>query len=207
MVAIKNERLPMNKKYKIKKHTTISNFYIIVIAITIMQFFGVGYSMFSTTLTIQATATAKKSDTDLPIDIPTTPGGTDYVSMTVDNNVLEIVSQSIDGNTVNVNLKPTTSTGKPRGMNIQLDFINHSGYTYTNGTVAYEVSGNTSFVPNKPTTTVTTTLQQGETGTFTANFTGAKFNSLTTTCTCKFTITYLVNGQEVQFVISLNFTR
>lgn len=172
MVAIKNERLPMNKKYKIKKYTTISNFYIIVIAITIMLFFGVGYSMFSTTLTIQATATAKKSDTDLPIDIPTTPGGTDYVSMTVDNNVLEIVSQSIDGNTVNVNLKPITSTGKPRSMNIQLDFINHSGYTYTNGTVAYEISGNTSFVPNSPTTTVTTTLQQGETGTFNADFTG-----------------------------------
>ena len=57
-------------------------------------------------------------------------------------------------------------------MNIQLDFINHSGYTYTNGTVAYEISGNTSFVPDSPTTTVTTTLQQGETGTFNADFTG-----------------------------------
>ena len=172
-----------------------------------MLFFCVGYSIFSTTLTIQATATAKKSDTDLPIDIPTTPGGTDYVSMTVDNNVLQIVSQSIDGNTVNVNLKPTTSTGKPRKMNIQLDFMNNSGYTYTNGTVTYEVSGNTTFVPNRPTTTVTTTLQTGETGTFTADFTGVKFNSLTTTCTCKFTITYTANGQEVQFIISLNFTR
>lgn len=96
----------------------------------------------------------------MPIDIPTTPGGTDYVSMTVDNNVLQIVSQSIDGNTVNVDLKPTTST-----------------------------------------------LQTGETGTFTADFAGAKFNSLTTTCTCKFTITYTANGQEVQFIISLNFTR
>ncbi len=197
----------MNKKYKIKRGKIISNFFIIVIAIIIMLFFGVGYSMFSTTLTIQATATAKKSDTDLPIDIPTTPGGTDYVSMTVDNNVLQIVSQSIDGNTVNVDLKPTTSTGKPRKMNIQLDFMNNSGYTYTNGTVTYEVSGNTTFMPNRPTTTVTTTLQTGETGTFTADFTGVKFNSLTTTCTCKFTITYTANGQEVQFIISLNFTR
>lgn len=150
----------MNKKYKIKRGKIISNFYIIAIAIIIMLFFCVGYSIFSTTLTIQATATAKKSDTDLPIDIPTTPGGTDYVSMTVDNNVLQIVSQSIDGNTVNVDLKPTTST-----------------------------------------------LQTGETGTFTADFAGAKFNSLTTTCTCKFTITYTANGQEVQFIISLNFTR
>lgn len=174
----------MNKKYKIKKRKIISNFHITVITIVIMLFFGVGYSIFSTTLTIQATATIKKSDTDLPIEIPTTPGDTDYISMTVDNNVLEIVSQSIEGNTVNVNLRPVTSTGKPRNMNIQLDFINNSGYTYTNGTVTYEVSGNTSFVPNRPTTAVTTTLQKGETGTFTANFTGTKFNSLTTTCTC-----------------------
>lgn len=138
---------------------------------------------------------------------PITPGDTDYASITVDNNVLEVTSQSIDGNVINIDLKPTTSTGKPRNLNVELSFKNNSSYTYTDGNVAYEKSGNTGFLPTNPTTNLTTTLQPGETGTLSVSFSGAKFNSLTTSFTCKFTITYTANGQEVQFIVSLNFTR
>lgn len=138
---------------------------------------------------------------------PITPGDTDYASITVDNNVLEVTSQSIDGNVINIDLKPTTSTGKPRNLNVELSFKNNSSYTYTDGNVAYEKSGNTGFLPTNPTTNLTTTLQPGETGTLSVSFSRAKFNSLTTSFTCKFTITYTANGQEVQFIVSLNFTR
>ena len=138
---------------------------------------------------------------------PITPGDTDYASITVDNNVLEVTSQSIDGNVINIDLKPTTITGKPRNLNVELSFKNNSSYTYTDGNVAYEKSGNTGFLPTNPTTNLTTTLQPGETGTLSVSFSGAKFNSLTTSFTCKFTITYTANGQEVQFIVSLNFTR
>lgn len=138
---------------------------------------------------------------------PITPWDTDYASITVDNNVLEVTSQSIDGNVINIDLKPTTSTGKPRNLNVELSFKNNSSYTYTDGNVAYEKSGNTGFLPTNPTTNLTTTLQPGETGTLSVSFSGAKFNSLTTSFTCKFTITYTANGQEVQFIVSLNFTR
>lgn len=138
---------------------------------------------------------------------PITPGDTDYASITVDNNVLEVTSQSIDGNVINIDLKPTTSTGKPRNLNVELSFKNNSSYTYTDGNVAYEKSGNTGFLPTNPTTNLTTTLQPGETGTLSVSFSRAKFNSLTTSFTYKFTITYTANGQEVQFIVSLNFTR
>lgn len=195
----------MHKKYRRKN---FSNIFIVVVAIIIMSLFGVGYSIFSTELTINGTAIAKATGQDIPVVIePTTPGGTEYVSITVDNNVLEVTSQTINGNTVNIDLKAIANTGKPRTMSMSMDFINNTEYTYTNGTVAYEVTGNTTFVQTQPTKTVPTTLQPGETGTLSISFSNAKFNSLVTSCTCTFTVTYTANGQDVQFIVVLNFTR
>lgn len=196
----------MYKKYRRKKQ--ISNIFIIIIAIIVMLFFGVSYSIFSTTLTITGTAIAKNMD-DMPVEIePGTQGGTDYVSITIaESNVLEVTSQTISGNTVDVNIKVLTSTGKPRNMSMSMNFINNTDYTYTNGTVTYEVTDDTGLVQTQPTKTVTTTLQSGETGTLSISFSNVKFNSLVTSCKCKFTVTYTVNGQDVQFIVVLNFTR
>lgn len=196
----------MHKKYRRKKQ--ISNIFIVVVAIIIMSLFGVGYSMFSTELTISGTVIAKPVNQDIPVVIePSTPGGTDYVSITVDNNVLQVTSQTVTGNTVNVDLKALTSAGKPRTITMSMDFINNTAYTYTNGTVDYEITGDTGLVQTQPTKTVTTTVQPGETGTLSMSFSNVKFNSLTTSCKCKFTVTYTANGQDVQFIVVLNFTR
>lgn len=197
----------MYKKYRRKKQ--ISNIFIVVVAIIIMSLFGVGYSMFSTELTISGTAIAKATGQDIPVDIqPSTPGGTDYVSIAIaESNVLEVTSQTISSNTVDVNIKVLTSTGKPRTMSMSMDFMNNTEYTYTNGTVTYEVTEDTGLVQTQPTKTVTTTLQPGETGTLSISFSNVKFNSLVTSCKCKFTVTYTVNGQDVQFFVIFNFTR
>lgn len=196
----------MYRKYRRKKQ--ISNICIIVVAIIIMSLFGVGYSMFSTQLTISGTAIAKATGAGEPIVIePSTPGGTDYASITVSENVLNVSSQIVTGNTVNVQLTATDSKGKPRTISMSMNFTNNSDYTYTNGTVDYEVTGNTTFVQTQPTKTVTTTLQPGETGSLSVSFSNAKFANLTTSCTCTFTVTYTANGQDVQFIVILNFTR
>ena len=55
----------MYKKYRRKKQ--ISNIFIIIIAIIVMLFFGVSYSMFSTELTISGTAIAKATSQDIPV--------------------------------------------------------------------------------------------------------------------------------------------
>ena len=44
-------------------------------------------------------------------------------------------------------------------MNLNLDFLNSTEYTYTNGSVAFEMNGNTNFVAASPSAHVTTTVE------------------------------------------------
>lgn len=198
----------MYNKYKIRKKKSRFNLYIIIVFGIITMFFGVGYSFFSTHLEINGTAKLINNDIDIPVEIqPGTEGGTDYVSLTVADNVLEVIDQAIVGDTVQVNLRPTTSTGKPRNMDIIMNFANNSNYTYTNGSVTCEITGDTGFIRQQPTVTITTTLQPGEEGSISAHFSNLKFNSLTRSCICKFTIKYIVNDIEKSFYIILNITK
>ena len=198
----------MRKKYKFKKKKVFSSLYIIVIFCIITIFFGVGYSIYSTELTIKGLARIENSETDIPVEIkPGTEGGTDYVSLTVADNVMEVISQEIIGDTINVNLRPTTSTGKPRAMDMVINFVNKTNNTYINGTASYEGTGDEGFIRQNPNVSVATTLQPGEQGSLNVNFPQVKFNMLNTSCVCKFTVTYTVDNVEVYFNIVLNISR
>lgn len=87
-------------------------------------------------------------------------------------------------------MKSATTTGKPRTMQLKIDFKNASTEEYTNGAVTYEITGNNGFIASNPTATVTTTIEPSDSGTLTTNFSSLKFNALTSDVTCKFTITY-----------------
>ena len=46
-----------------------------------------------------------------------------------------------------------------------------------------------------------------ESGTVSIQLRNLKFNSLTTSATCKIQVTYQMNGQNIEFYIQLNFTK
>lgn len=181
-----------HKEYRrIKKHKFNSSI-IILVFICILLLLGISYSAWTTTLTVSGTATAEQSsENKIPVEIlPDTPGGDDFAGITVTNNALTVTSQTIEGNTLTISMKSATTTGKPRTMQLSMNFKNASNVAYTNGAVTYEITGNNGFIGKNPSATVTTTIAPSDSGTLTTNFSSLKFNALTSDVTCKFTITY-----------------
>ena len=153
----------MNKWKLSKRRKTISTKMIIFIVFILTCLISISYAKYTSVLKINTKVTLKGKpivQDELPVVIsPNTEGSNDYIDFSVSENVLNVQNQYISGNSVVVDFKATTQTGKPRELNLNLDFLNSTEYTYTNGSVAFEMNGNTAFVAVSPSAHVTTTVE------------------------------------------------
>ena len=75
---------------------------------------------------------------------------------------MNVQNQYVSGNSFIVDFKSTTQTGKPRELNLNLDFKNATEYVYTDGSISYEATGNVAFISEQPEFSITQTLAPNE---------------------------------------------
>ncbi|MGN1269743.1 MAG: hypothetical protein ACI4UU_02600 [Clostridia bacterium] len=196
-------------KYKIKKRKkAVMTWQIVLLLVVIFFLVSTSYSLLSEKLFINGTATGTNQNGDMPVILVPESGTDQYVVTDLASNVATIESQYIENNVLVVNYLAKSNKGKPTNTNINIDFKNSYPQTIENGTTTYEITGNTAFFNNsQPTITTTTSINSGENGTVSIQLRNLKFNSLTTSATCKIQVTYQMNGQNIEFYIQLNFTK
>lgn len=157
----------MNRWKLSKKRKPISTKMIIFILLILTSIISVSYAKYSTTLKINSKVVLKGRapvvTDELPVVLlPNTEGGNDYIDFTVSENVLNVQNQYVSGNSFIVDYKATTQTGKPREMNLNIDFKNATEFVYTDGSITYEATGNVDFISSQPEFSITQTLAPNE---------------------------------------------
>ena len=192
----------MARKIKIKRKRKLSIYLIFLIMIICMIVMGVGYSLFSSTLTIRGKVKGKvEEEPDVPINditpikvnIPTA-----WASI-VPNHGITVVSSgelNASGNAFTATLRKTGSFDS-LGSICTFYYINQSGAQATNGSVEITVSGSTnsigSFSP-----AMTTSVANGQTVMFSASV-PINTRTLTQKTIVDMLIKYTINGQEQGF--------
>lgn len=194
-------------KYKVRRKKVFKTWYIFAILIVILVVISTSYALWSTTLYINGTVTGTNKQTEIPVTLIPKSGTDQYVVTDFAQNVAIIESQYIEKNVLIVNYLAKDTKGTPRNTTIDLNFQNDHSETLQNGTVTYEITGDSAFFSSQPTITTTSSVNSGGNGTVSIKMTRLRFNSLLTSATCKIKVTYQLGGQNIEFYIQLNFTR
>lgn len=195
-------------KYKIRKRNkTFKTWYIFIILVVILILISTSYALWSSELYINGTVTGEKQINEIPVTLIPESGTDQYVVTDFAQNVAVINSQYVENNVLIVNYLAKNSQGTPRSTSINIKFQNDYSEIIESGTATYEITGNSTFFSSQPTVTTTSSVNPGETGTVSINMTRLKFNSISTSATCKVKVTYQLGNQNIEFYIELNFTK
>lgn len=195
-------------KYKIRKRNkTFKTWYIFIILVVILILISTSYALWSSELYINGTVTGEKQINEIPVTLIPESGTDQYVVTDFAQNVAVINSQYVENNVLIVNYLAKNSKGTPRSTSINIKFQNDYSEIIESGTATYEITGNSTFFSSQPTVTTTSSVNPGETGTVSIKMTRLKFNSISTSATCKVKVTYQLGDQNIEFYIELNFTK
>lgn len=190
-------------KYK-RKHRTNKTLLIGITIISVLILISTGYSLWSDTLYIKGTASAKYEEPKLE-DITVNKSGNHYISISEDYfiNALTIENTEVLNDTtmkINASISIKSYTTTSRNAVLTSTFVNNYDTTITNGNV--EIVENTTGM--SVTNSTTTTVASGETGTIQSNF---RITSSTKTSTLKLKISYNVDEVKRYLYLNINFTK
>ncbi len=171
------------KKYKIrKKRKVVSVKMLVLILIIILFSISIGYSRFSTLLTIRGAVIGKKHEPDLEAEIVPPPGGgtagghdrlstnTSFSAGLLNFNYLSVKEDVFEEpNTIITKLKNENLTifKDTATCTFTLSIQNNSGYTWRNGTYTVEKNNVSNYCAYKSSSLSKTTVENGETVTLT----------------------------------------
>ena len=193
----------------------IKTVYIFLMILVICIAMATGYSMFSTQLTINGTATAKYEETDIEIPSVGTDengvtrftGGSEFTTQLLGIEVFRVVSETAVGNTITTNLQTINDSifgiSLSTNAKITLNIENNSGYEFTNGEIILLESNNDAAFTQRNQTLNKVTVANGDTATVT--ITGKMAGSSITVGTrYKYQISFDVNGEKQYFYYIIN---
>lgn len=166
----------MSQKYKIKRKRKTKAVYIIFALVILLIFLSAVYAIWSETLTVTGSATAKYVEPELEITVPKDGNGKMVSHSSLTHGIFNISYASFDReelvdnkltvwfklSSTNVNINPVDFTG---GFKL----YNDTNYQFTNGTVTYTLHGTSGDFSNLNNYSTTGTINVGATGTFTTS--------------------------------------
>lgn len=203
-------------KYKIKrKKRTIKVTYICLILLVIIVLMSTSYSLWQTNLYINGTVDINYVEPELPVELVDQGNGrfSTNTSFTIgegilaDYDIFTVSGDTNNGNTVTTNI---VNAGKPSWIiawmypdtvtvTVTMSIQNNSGFTFTEGRLEGENNVNEEYDPNNRITPAsanlsTTTVQNGESVTLTAEVTFDTKNNITVGSYVNYKISFLCDG-------------
>ena len=201
-------------KYKIKrKKRTIKVSYVCLILLVILVLMSTSYSLWQTNLYINGTVDINYIEPELPVEVVTQ--GDRFSTNTsfqiggnlINYNIFTVNGDENDGNTVTTNIvnadKPNWIIAWMYQDTVTVTFTmtiqNHSGFTFTEGRLEGENNVNEEYDPDNRITPAsanlsTTTVQNGENVTLTAEITFATKENITMGSYVNYKISFLCDG-------------